>query len=275
MLNNQISEENPESVIYTKESLIRDLRNSGINPKGTLLVHSSMKAMGECENRGDTVIDAFIEFMQDGLLIFPTHTWDDINEKHNIYDPLTEPSCVGVLTNLFRKRKGVLRSLHPTHSLAAIGKDAEEFIKGEELTRTPCSRNGCYGKLYDRRAQILFLGCNLSKNTFLHCVEEWNNIPDRLAETTQELFVKTADGLISCPQYRHHSSVGDVSENYIKMEEAFIKTGMAKYCKIGNARSVLCEAAGVADLVSHCLRKKLDLFSNCEAVSDELCSDFI
>ena len=101
-----------------------------------------------------------------------------------IFDPMTEPSCVGILTNLFMKRPGVFRSLHPTHSIAAFGKGAEDYIQGEEKVDTPCHRNGCWGKLYDLGAKILFVGCTLRSNTILHGVEEWNQIPMRLTDNT-------------------------------------------------------------------------------------------
>jgi aminoglycoside 3-N-acetyltransferase len=65
--------------MYTKEDLIKAFKEIGINPEGTLLVHSSMKAVGEVEGRADTVIDAFLEYMQDGLLVFPTHSWSEEN----------------------------------------------------------------------------------------------------------------------------------------------------------------------------------------------------
>ena len=250
------------AIIHTKESLISDLEKSGINPRGTLLVHSSCKSVGECTDRGDTIIDAFIEYMRDGLLIFPTHTWDVIPVKETVYDPENMPSCVGILTNLFLKRGGVVRSLHPTHSVAAIGKDAEEFTAGEELTRSPCSRQGCYGKLYDRRAQILFLGCDLSKNTFLHGVEEWNNITDRLTEKPREMYIKTSGGLIPCPMHCHNHSGGDVSENYIKAEKIFAAGGAASYCTIGSAQSVLCDAVKMADLISEVFRENPDFFAH-------------
>jgi aminoglycoside 3-N-acetyltransferase len=250
--------------LHTKSSLLADLQKSGINPRGTLLVHSSCKSVGLCENGGDTILDAFIEFMRGGLLIFPTHTWDTVTwgkVEQNIFDHENMPSCVGILSNLFMKRDGVIRSLHPTHSLAAIGSDAAEFTHGEEFTQTPCPRNGCYGKLYDRAAQILFLGCKLSKNTYLHGVEEWNNIPNRLTETQQQIFIKTHDKLIPCPQFRHYFPHGDISENYIKAEKLFIQNNAAHYCKIGNARSVLCDAKKMADLISIRLQDNPDFFA--------------
>ena len=41
--------------MHTKESLMRDLKRLGINPRGTLLVHSSYKSIGDVEGRADTV----------------------------------------------------------------------------------------------------------------------------------------------------------------------------------------------------------------------------
>ena len=54
--------------MYTKEDLINCLSDMRIDPKGTVLVHSSMKAIGEVEGGADTVLDAFSEYMRDGLL---------------------------------------------------------------------------------------------------------------------------------------------------------------------------------------------------------------
>ena len=56
--------------MHTKNSLIADIKKAGINSTGTLLIHSSMKAIGEVEGGADTVLDAFILYMKDGLLLF-------------------------------------------------------------------------------------------------------------------------------------------------------------------------------------------------------------
>ncbi|MFW6229630.1 MAG: AAC(3) family N-acetyltransferase [Halanaerobium sp.] len=246
--------------MYTKKDLIKAFKDIGIDPEGTLLVHSSMKAVGEVEGRADTVIDAFMEYMQDGLLLFPTHSWSEKNNKDNKFNPKTEDSCVGILTNIFRKREGVVRSLHPTHSLAAYGKDAEEFTAGEEKRKTPCPRNGCYGKLYDRNAQILFLGCTLKTNTFIHGVEEWNQIPNRLGDSPVEYQIVLKDKVIDCPVYPHQAPVEDVSKNYDKLKEPLLSKNICVKGKIGDAVSYLCRAKKMADLTSKFLQKNQDLF---------------
>ena len=83
--------------MHTFNSLLQDIKQAGIHKQGTLLVHSSMKAIGEVEGRADTVLDALIEYMKDGLLVFPTHSWSGENLKGGIYDPKTDPTCVGFL----------------------------------------------------------------------------------------------------------------------------------------------------------------------------------
>lgn len=247
--------------MYSKNELLSQIDKLGIKPNDTLLIHSSMKSIGQVEGGADSVLDAFIEYLEEGLLIFPTHTWAQINDKYSTFQPKTEPSCVGLLTNLFLKRKGVIRSLHPTHSLAALGKDADNFIDGEQNQETPCSRVGCYGKLYDRNAKILFLGCDLNHNTYLHGVEEWNEIPNRLATKYGLLKIAMPDGnIMPRPMFGHYNPDGDISKNYGKMEQPFLYKDIGHRGKFGDADCVLCDAVGMADLVTLYLTKNQDLF---------------
>jgi aminoglycoside 3-N-acetyltransferase len=116
--------------IYIKDDIKEQLKDLGLRPDDTVLVHSSMKSIGEVYGRAEAVLDAFIEHLSDGLLIFPTHTWREINDQYNVFDPATEPACVGILPNLFMKRPGVVRSWHPTHSVAALGRGAQEYVRG-------------------------------------------------------------------------------------------------------------------------------------------------
>lgn len=248
--------------MYTKTDLQRDIAALGIKPGDTLLVHSSMTAVGEVEHGAHTVLDAFIDYMKPGLLIFPTHTWAQMDEQHAIFDPLTESSCVGVLSNLFLRRPGVVRSWHPTHSVAALGADAASYTAGEEQWDTPCPRGGCWGKLYDRAAKILFLGCSLKSNTFMHGVEEWSGIAGRFAAKPQQLKILTPDGrMIDRPMYRHDQS-RYIFANYAKMKAPFLHSGVAVAGRIGDADSLLCDAMKMADLTADFLRRNPDLFND-------------
>ena len=45
--------------MYTKAELKQQLQNAGLTGKETILIHSSMKAIGEVESGADTVLDAW------------------------------------------------------------------------------------------------------------------------------------------------------------------------------------------------------------------------
>ena len=256
--------------MHSKQSLLEQIKVLGIKPQDTLLIHSSMKAIGEVDGGADTVLDAFSEYLAPGLLVLPTHTWRQINAEYNVFDVVNEPSCVGILTNLFRQRPGVVRSWHPTHSVAALGADALEFISGEENMDSPCPRNGCWGKLYDRRAKILFLGANINRNTIIHGVEEWANIPNRVSSWYQDLKIRTPDGrMIHRPMRRHESPIPDVSKNYGKLEAPLFAKNIATRGKIGDAESILVEVVPMVDLTMEFLRRNPDLFLDNEPIPQE------
>lgn len=168
--------------MYTKADLIQYLKAMGIRSTDALMVHSSMKSIGPVEGDADTVVDAFMEYLEDGLFMTPTHTWAQMSREDSTFDPTTEPACVGIIPNIFRQREGVVRSLHPTHSIVAYGKSAAEYIKGEENATSPCPPGGCWDRLRDIDAKILLLGVTHTRNTYIHSVDEVLNIKDRLTD---------------------------------------------------------------------------------------------
>jgi len=254
-----------EKKIFDFYSLTEDFKNLGIKRDDNVLIHSSMKSIGEVEGGADMVLDVFIEYLADkGNIALPSHTWAAINDEHNIFDPEKEPVCVGILPELFRKRKGVLRSLHPTHSISIIGKDKEYFVKDEHLIDTPCGRKGCWGKLLDMDFKIMFLGCGTKCNTFIHGVEEWNNVPNRLTKYYQKLKIVMPDGTIFDRDMIRHDDGGTrgVSENYDKIQPYMEERRLALKGKFGNADCVVEKARDIYDVTSELLRENVDFFGS-------------
>ena len=54
--------------MYTKAELKQQLQNAGLTGKETILIHSSMKAIGEVESGADTVLDAWMEYFADVIV---------------------------------------------------------------------------------------------------------------------------------------------------------------------------------------------------------------
>ncbi|GIO93856.1 AAC(3) family N-acetyltransferase [Paenibacillus lactis] len=247
--------------MHTKESLMEQLEQLGIDSQGTLLVHSSMKSMGPVEGGADTVLDALSEYMKDGLLVLPTHTWSYINADNPRFYVDRSPSYVGILPELFRKRPGVVRSLHPTHSVAALGRESEAFTSDDHRFDTPCARGSAWGKLLDRKAIILLVGVDLRRNTFIHGVEEWVDIPGRLTDDHEQLYTVLPDGTeISVPSRRHCGL--SWSEHFWKVDEVLEREGAMHKGQLGDAVVRVCDAAAVAEIITAMLKDNPDLFSD-------------
>lgn len=252
--------------MHTKFSLMKQLEEMGLDRSGTVLVHSSMKSIGDVEGGADTVLDALSEYMKDGLLVLPTHTWSFINADNPKFYVEESPSCVGILPELFRKRAGVVRSLHPTHSVAALGRDALEFTSDDHRFDTPCARGSAWGKLLDRKATILLVGVDLKRNTFIHGVEEWVDIAGRLTDGHEMLYTVLPDGTeIPVPSRRHCGL--SWSEHFWKVDEVLEQAGAMFKAQLGEAVVRVCDAVAVAEVITGMLAHNPDLFSDNEPLA--------
>lgn len=239
--------------MYTKMQLIQQLQRMGLTGSETILIHSSMKSIGEVEGGADTVLDAWIEYFGHGLLLLPTHTWKNVNADEPVFDPKSTPSCVGLLTNKFLERPGVIRSLHPTHSMAGIGPKAADYLKGEENNNTPCTPGGCYDRLKDCGGKILLVGVGHARNTYIHSVEEVLNVPHRLSDTPMRLQIVMPDGSVKVSYMRKHYNAEQphISEDFVKLNQVFLDCGAAKEVVFGDAKCLLCDARRIFEVVRH------------------------
>lgn len=271
---------------YNKQQLKDQLESMGLKGDETILIHSSMKSIGEVDGGADSVLDAWMEYFKDGLLLLPTHTWKTVNADNPVYNPQTTPSCVGLLTNMFMKRDGVIRSLHPTHSMAGYGKSAAEYLAGEEYNNTPCTPGGCYDRLKDAGGKVLLVGVGHERNTYIHSVEEVLNVPNRLSDMPMELVIELlkedkdnknkklphynrADGWKKCidsnggydnnnklcrkvyVRKHYNAQQPHISEDFVKLNQIFLDSGVVKKVKFGDADSLLCDAKGMFNVVRH------------------------
>jgi len=240
--------------MYTKQDFFANLSTLGIDPAGTLMVHVSYKAIGGVEGRGDAVLDALSGYMRPGLLVLPGHTWDNVTPNNPVMDVLHTPSCVGVLPELFRRRPGVVRSLHPTHSLTALGNEAQMFLSGEERIQTPCGRGGVYYRLWERDAQILLIGVNFRRNTFIHGIEEWDGARGTISPERSDYYVIDYEGKrLHTPQFRHCSRLG--SETFTKLEPGALQQGILALGRFGDATARVMRARPLREMAAALLKE--------------------
>ena len=245
--------------MFTKEFLKQQLKNMGIKPDDTVLIHTSFKAVGDVEGGIDGFIDAFKEYLSEGLFIIPTHTWAVVKPDNPVYDVKSTVPCIGAVPTVAAFRGDGIRSLHPTHSVWATGRDAAEFAAGEEFAETPAPVGGCWSRLADRNAKILLIGVGNNRNTFIHAVDEMADLDDRLAPNPWDITVVDYDGKKHTHPYRNHGATG--SENFGNFEKMFISKGVQTSGTLGNAEVKICDA-------KKCTEVLLELYAK---VRENLC----
>ncbi len=165
--------------IIKKETISYDLEKLGLKAGDMVMVHSSLSSLGGYVEGGyDAIIDAFMDLLgSDGTLLMPALSYTEVNRSKSVFDIKNTPSCAGTLTEHFRLRDKVIRSMHPTHSVCALGKYAREITKNHHSDFTPVGPNSPFTLLPSYGGKILMLGCGLKPNTFMHSVEETAEVP--------------------------------------------------------------------------------------------------
>jgi aminoglycoside 3-N-acetyltransferase len=179
---------------FSKKELAEMLRRIGVEQGETLLVHSSLDQFSAFQGKPMDIILALQEAVgPTGTLLMPTLPFRGSAVEYvrqlRVFDARRTPSQMGMLTELFRRISGVIRSTHPTHAVAAWGMRASEMVDAHHAATTPCGLQTPYGRLLDHQGKILFLGTDISVMTFFHTVEEILEPKMPFSPFTKEVFV--------------------------------------------------------------------------------------
>jgi aminoglycoside 3-N-acetyltransferase len=221
-----------------KEDIKAGLMRLGLKKGDTVGVHSSLSSFGYVEGGADTVIDALLETVgEQGNIVMSTHSANLSEDKRTPemialgiswlfkilpYDPSKTPVTTGIIPETFRKRKGVVRGLHPSLSIAASGP----------------------------KASVLSEGC-----TAMHLAEKRVRFPDNILKkiTPPKWFVE------KYPEEEWEWDVGPYPD-FAKLTQPCIERGIMKTVKVGNATLRLVKLSELIDLYVEYLERNPDLF---------------
>lgn len=178
---------------FSAKDLMEQLVIIGVRPGDLLLVHSSFDQFVGFEGKA-TDVNAMLQQAvgPSGALLMPTMPFRgsavEYVSRARIFDVRTTPSQMGLLTELFRRAPGVLRSVHPTHPVAVWGDRAGELIANHHNAQTPCGRNSPYHRFLESKGKILFLGTDISVMTFFHYMEDELETAMPFSPFTREVF---------------------------------------------------------------------------------------
>ena len=121
---------------YTADDIIHVMEKCGVNPGHPLIIHSAMGSLYNYVGTADELIDKIIDYLgPDGTLCMPAYPQNKFDDTQ-VFDVRNTPSAAGYLTEVFRRRAGVKRSLNQLHSVCAIGRDADLITGEHHLSKT-------------------------------------------------------------------------------------------------------------------------------------------
>lgn len=238
---------------FTPAELLTALRRLGVAPGDVLMVHSAFDRLSGFRGGPVDVIGALQEAVGPrGTLLMPTIPFPGTAVAYARGDPVFDPrhtvSLMGLITELFRRSPGVVRSLHPTHSVAAWGCRAETLIAGHEQAETPCGRGTPYGRLLEYDGKILLAGVPANTMTFNYFVAE--ELGPRLAvpvltRETYPLRSRGPDGTVRVSNVRLFSERLDHDMRPLVRE--LRRRGTWREQRVGRVRLNLLKARDVYD----------------------------
>ena len=197
-----------------------DLKRLGLRRGDAVLMHSSYKSLGGLCGGIETLISAILSTIGDtGTLIVPTLSYAFVTAESPVFDHALTPSCVGAVSEYVRRLDGARRSIHPTHSCAAIGYKQDYYIDGHELDRTPVGENSPFYKLSEDGGKLLMLGCGIAPNTSMHGVEERFGAWYLLTEKPSPYTVIAGGESYTIPFRRHNILQNGFVQCYKRLEE--------------------------------------------------------
>jgi len=259
--------------IITKDRLIIDLKSMGINNGDILMVHSSLSSMGYVDGGPGTIVDSLFDIVGDtGTILMPVYPifgdWWEFIQSDPIFDPLNSPSSLGKITDTFWRYPGVKRSLHPTHSVAAIGPSAEYLISDHEKSITPCGNPSPFLKLIELKGRILHLGSPFWSTSSFHVVEDLIDDYPINVYYPEEFKMRVLDPIIGEKHVRVKIHDPEIAQYRIdknkKIENEIYdycrKKGIVQTSQVGLATSHLIDAAGLEELLEVLILKGITIY---------------
>lgn len=161
---------------YDATQLMDCLRSLGVRSGDSVMLHSSFGPHYGFRGAIEQLTGVFLDAVgPEGNLLMVSLPYRSSSlqylSKLKYFDVRKTPSMMGLVSEYFRHRADVLRSLHPTHPVLACGAKAEWFVAGHQLFEYPCGPGTPFEKLEQLDGKVVFFNVPFATFTFFHYLE--------------------------------------------------------------------------------------------------------
>jgi aminoglycoside N3'-acetyltransferase len=194
---------------FTAAQLVLFCRDAGIQENGVLFVQCSYNDLLTYDGSPYDLLSALRELVgPQGTLLMPAYSTNMQETPCRPFDVRRESTYTGIIPELFRREEGVIRSLHPRHSICGLGPRAAELLDGHENCVYADGPDSPFDRIRKLNAQSLCLGLPPGFNSFVHWVEdiEPEKYPIKAHEGPFDCLLRNAEGQeIQEPFYRRRA----------------------------------------------------------------------
>lgn len=235
----------------TREQIARDLRALGIGASDTVLVHSAMSRIGHVQGGAPAVVAAFLDVLgPEGTLAVPTFPFNGSMLAHvqsgAEFDVEQTPSRMGAVTEAVRTLPGAVRSLEPTHPVAAVGPKTRFLTEDHVNAQGSCDVHSPLYRLTLPEVDgcVLLLGVDFRNCTLLHAAEEIARVPFIDFGTRYRLRGRSQGHDYEMAIYCHSTPL---RANFPAIEPALLERGQLTIGRVGLAECRLARARHILD----------------------------
>ena len=248
--------------IVTRSELRDGLRALGLSSGSKVMVHSALCSFGYLEGGAQTLIEVLQDAVGvDGLIVMATFTYG-----REPYHPRITPAQTGRVPEVFRQMPAVLRSMHPTHSVAAWGRRAAWLVAGHDV-EAPFGPGTPLHRLVEAGGHVLLIGVTHVANSMIHVAQELAQVP--YLDRPKQVWVIDPNG----EQRRVMARRAGCSLGFDKISPALERVGVVCHARIGASALQFMRAADVVAVTASILRRdpaalfcdRLDCFACNEA----------
>jgi aminoglycoside 3-N-acetyltransferase len=243
---------------FSKDQLIRQMLDLGVQPGGILVVHTSFSKVKPVENGPMGLIDALKTALTPaGTLVMPSMSWED----DEIFDPETTPSPeMGIVADTFWRLPGVLRG-NTAHAFAAFGPVAPQITASQPIDK-PHGLDSPVGRVYELDGQVLLLGVDPTSNTTIHLAEALAGVRYRRPK-----YLTILDA--GKPIRFDYEEIDHCCQNFNLVDAWLDEKGLQRKGKIGHADARLMRSQDVVETIVPRLKQDDTIFLHPEGVDEE------
>jgi len=243
---------------YDSKQLLERLRSLGVRSGDSVMLHSAFGPQYGFRGTIEELTGVFVEAVgpQGNLLMvsLPYRTSSlQYLSKLKTFDVRKTPSMMGLVSEYFRHRPDVLRSLHPTHPVLVHGVRAEWFVAGHEDCEYPCGPGTPFERLEQVDGKAVFYNVPFATFTFFHYLEHRVSAEMPFPLYTDEPFIVpviNGEGESATVTTYVFSQEAIRRRRFHVLESELRRRRLIKECRVGNSRLALIRIRDAVECVS-------------------------